>query len=498
MLSNWRYFHYFFYPKHIPIYSDVPYLSKMKNYYIIILFSFLIFSCKKESNNNTVADDPTIIQDQYGRQLILHGLNTSSNAKYGNYHPWIIESDVEREDTAYGFNFVRYLTSWVAIEPEKGVYDESYLNELERRVNWYTSRGMYVMIDMHQDVYGAAVGGNGAPDWACRTNGAAPISLPGGTPWWLKNIDPTVINSWINFWSYTQHKDLQDHYIMVWQKLAERFKNNPYVLGYDLMNEPWGGDVIKVFLTGEFERVQLTAFYNRLIPALRNADPNKYIFFEPTPAPVTFGAPSNLSKIADTRSSSRIVYAPHCYPYETHEGLGYTANSKQQLKDWERERKKDVQLHGTIPLLCGEFGLSPNQAGYADYLKDFNEMSDRNQWHWTYWSNDQGGWSPLNGDRTETAIAQHLIRTYPKATAGKIKSFSFDVASKKFEMTFISNAAITQPTEIFIPKRFYPAGWEVVISGTTNYTITEDLRRQVLKFATGDNQKEIKINILPK
>ncbi|MBK8350740.1 MAG: cellulase family glycosylhydrolase [Saprospirales bacterium] len=56
---------------------------------------------------------------------------------------------------------------------------KNYLNELERRINWYTSRHMYVMIDMHQDVYGAAVGGHGAPDWACRTNGAAPICLPG-------------------------------------------------------------------------------------------------------------------------------------------------------------------------------------------------------------------------------------------------------------------------------------------------------------------------------
>ena len=470
----------------------------MKRYYIFLFFSLLLFSCKKDDTAKLVADDPTIIQDQYGRQLILHGLNTSSSAKGGNYHPWIVESDVEREDTAFGFNFVRYLTSWVAIEPEKGVFDENYLSELERRINWYTSRKMYVMIDMHQDVYSAFVGGNGAPEWACRTNGAAPISLPGGTPWWLKNIDQQVINCWINFWSYNQHKDLQDHYILTWQKIAERFKNNPYVIGYDLMNEPWGGDLVKVFLTGEFERVQLTAFYNRLIPALRNIDPNKYIFFEPTPAPVTFGAPSNLSAIKDTRSAAKLVYAPHCYPYDTHEGNGYTSTSKQQLKDWERERVKDLKKHGGIPLLTGEFGLSPSQAGFADYLNDFNAMSDRNQWHWTYWSNDLGGWSPLNVDRSETVVLEHLIRTYPKATAGKLVAFNFDPVTKVFSMTFKSNAAISQPTEIFIPNRFYPSGWDLTVTGTTNYTQDFDASKQLLKFSTSDNAKEITIEITPK
>lgn len=460
-----------------------------------------MFSCKKENSerkSNAIAENPSIIQDQYGRQLILHGLNTSSGAKGEPLrNPWIEERDVDREDKEFGFNFVRYLIFWDALEPQKDVFDEAYLDRIEQRVNWYTSRGMYVMLDMHQDLYALQFGGDGAPDWACRTNGAAPIELPGGTPWWLKNIDPAVINSWINFWSYTQHKDLQDHYILTWQKVAERFKNNPYVIGYDLMNEPWGGDLIKVFITGEFERNQLSAFYKRLIPALRNTAPDKYIFFEPTPAPVTFGAPSNLTKITDTRSSSKLVYAPHCYPYDTHEGLGYTATSKSQLKDWERERIKELKLHGNIPLVCGEFGLMP-QAGSAEYLTDFNAMSDRNLWHWTYWSNDRGGWSPLNPDRTETAILPHLVRAYPKATAGKITTFNFDVNTKKFELKFISNNATSQPTEIFIPKRYYPNGYNLSVAGTNKYTENYDATKQVLSFSTSENAKEISIEITPK
>ncbi|MCB0507333.1 MAG: cellulase family glycosylhydrolase [Bacteroidetes bacterium] len=473
-----------------------------KFYFYLLCFVFLFNACKKDNTqaeNNKIPADPSIIQDQYGRQLILRGLNTSNSAKADTLRsPWIVESDVARENNDFGFDFVRYLIFWDAIEPQKDVFDDTYLDRVEQRVNWYTSRGMYVMLDMHQDLYSIIFGGDGAPEWACRTNGAAPINLPGGTPWWLKNIDPAVINSWINFWSYSNHKDLQDHYILAWKFVMERFKNNPYVIGYDLMNEPWGGDLIKVFITGEFESVQLTNFYKKLIPALRTVEPNKYLFFEPTPAPVTFGAPSKLSKITDSKATSQLVYAPHCYPFDTHEGNGYTSTAKQQLKDWERERKKELKLHNNIPLLVGEFGLSPDQSGFGDYLVDFTTMADSNQWHWSYWSNDLGGWSPLDPNRVTTPILPYLVRTYPKATAGKIKSFKLDNSTKEFVMTFISDNRTNMPTEIFVPNVLYPNGWELEVSGTTNYTQHFDNAIQTLSFSTPENQKEITIKIRQK
>ncbi len=459
----------------------------------------MLFSCKKGEEAQRIAytyhEDPSIIQDRFGRQLILHGLNTASSAKSDpEGMPWIEERHVEREAKDYGFNFVRYLIFWDAIEPQKDVFNEAYLDKVEERINWYAERGMYVMLDMHQDIYSQKFDGDGAPEWACRTDGYSPLELPGETPWWLKNIDPRVIASWVNFWAYTNHKDLQDHYTLAWQKVMQRFKNNPYVIGYDLMNEPWGGDVMKVFITGEFERVQLAAFYNRMIPKLREVEPNKYFFFEPTPAPVTFGAPSNLTKISDTRNTTQLGYAPHCYPYDTHEGGGYTASSKQQLKDWERERKKDVVLHGNIPLVCGEFGLSPGNAGYEQYLKDVNEMFDRNQWHWAYWSNDYGGWSPFNGDVVQP-LAYHLLRVYPHATAGKINEFSFDKESKIFKMEYTNNVSISKPTEIFIPRLIYTNGWNVEITGTTDYSQTFDETTQILKVSAKEDKAIIAIQI---
>ena len=65
-------------------------------------------------------------------------------------------------------------------------------------------------------------------------------------------------------------------------------------------------------------------------------------------------------------------------------------------------------------------------------------------------------------------------------------------------MNFISNAAISQPTEIFVPNRFYPAGWDLTVTGTTKYTQNFDASKQLLKFSTPGDANEITIEIAPK
>lgn len=469
---------------------------------LLFTFSFLVlltFSCKKDKDSRIPNEElgMKFISDEYGRQLILHGLNTSSSAKSTpDRMPWIVESDVEREATEFGFNFVRYLIFWDIIEPEKGKLNSAYLDEVQRRVEWYTDRGMYVMLDMHQDIYSSEFSGDGAPAWAIRADGASmDVTMDG--PWWLKNISPAVINSWKNFWEYTNHKDLQDHYIGMWQFVAERFKSNPRVIGYDLMNEPWAGDLVKAFITGDFERNQLTAFYNRIIPAMREVDQEKYLFFEPAPAPVTFGMPSHLRKIEDAIPNNRLVYAPHVYPLATHEGNPYGGKDKKNVRDWHRERKKEVLKHGGIPLLCGEFGLSPTVKDFDVYLKEITDIFDQNLWHWAYWSNDRGGWSPLNADRTESVILPHLVRAYPKATAGRIESFSYDPEEYVFEMKYISSSSIDMPTEIFIPKRYYINGYNLDIQTSSPYTTEYNESNLTLSIKV-EKQAEVSVKITAK
>ncbi len=448
-------------------------------------------ACKKEShttdrlisNSTSVVDDPSIFQDQYGRQLILHGLNTGE--KNPNLDPWIQESDVDREDKVFGFNFVRYLIIWEGIEPQKDVYDEAYLDRIEQRVNWYTSRGMFVMLDMHQDIYSRVFGGDGAPEWAVHSNGH-PINTNNNLgAWFLKNLDPAVVAALANFWNYTTYKELQDHYILMWKKVLERFKNNPYVIGYDIMNEPYGGDFVKAL--GDFEKNTLKKFYDKIIPEMRKVEPNKYLFFEPQSLYVNFGVTSNLPKVKDTRAIPHLGYAPHLYPFFVEAFVGpYDAAAKKNTNDCLNSRKAEMKRHN-CPMIIGETGLSYHTAGFGDYLNDLMNYLDANHAGLAYWFNSKGGeWSPLNADGSESPILGHLIRTYPKATQGKIESFQFDTNTKQFVLKYKSNPSINQPTEIFVPTRFYPNGYNVEVSGTANYTTTTNDPKQLLLLKVND------------
>ena len=42
---------------------------------------------------------------------------------------------------------------------------------------------------------------------------------------------------------YDNEQDVQERFGLFWGKVAQKFSNNPYVLGYELLNEPWAGDI---------------------------------------------------------------------------------------------------------------------------------------------------------------------------------------------------------------------------------------------------------------
>ena len=440
------------------------------------------------------------ITDNQGRALILHGTNSSGNAKHSAGHiPWIQEKDVEQEVVEWGFNFVRFLIFWDGVEPERGVFDEAYLDMVEERVNWYTSRGAYVMLDMHQDVYGYGVGGNGAPEWATELSLMDDFALefPGGSPWWLEYLDPRVIAAFLNFWGYNTHQYLQDHYILSWQKVAERFKDNPGVIGYDLMNEPYPGDLVSaVALT--FEKTRLKDFYDRLIPAIRDVDDDKWIFFEPQSFMINFGVASTLPALTDPRSGEkRLAYAPHAYPLTLHEGIPYNLTDKFNMREWNRNRVKELNRH-QVPLIVGEFGGSDDVPGFGEYLDDSLAMYDLMGAGWTYWDNHPGGWGPLDSDLNETPKVNHLVRPYPRAIAGQPIEFSFDVETKVFTLAFAEKQGVTGPTEIHLPDRHYPNGWSIQSTDAEGrWSYEWDSHRQILSLTADASVASHRITVSP-
>ena len=46
-------------------------------------------------------------------------------------------------------------------------------------------------------------------------------------------------------WLYNNINGLQDRYLKYWNIVSEKFANNPYIVGYDPINEPFIGNFLK-------------------------------------------------------------------------------------------------------------------------------------------------------------------------------------------------------------------------------------------------------------
>ncbi|MBR8534567.1 cellulase family glycosylhydrolase [Carboxylicivirga sediminis] len=127
----------------------------MKKVAIVLLVGLLFWSCTNERgvpmpSKITVKGD--IFIDQYGRQVILNGINVVNKNKDDNY---LYKGGQEfyKLLKQQGFNCIRLGIIWDGLEPQPGVYNEAYLKELDKRIAWAADNGLFVVLDMHQDLY---------------------------------------------------------------------------------------------------------------------------------------------------------------------------------------------------------------------------------------------------------------------------------------------------------------------------------------------------------
>lgn len=156
--------------------------------------------------------------------------------------------------------------------------DPQALKRIDDLVRWASELGLYVILDMH-----AAPGGQSKHNIADAVDGAQ---------LWLK---PEV------YWPQA---------IAIWQQLARRYNDEPWVIGYDLLNEPMvpgseelGGNKLK-----EHDNSKLLRFYRDTTRAIRSVDQGKKILF----IEGGFWA-QNLYQLMPPWDDN-MVYAFHAYP----------------------------------------------------------------------------------------------------------------------------------------------------------------------------------------
>lgn len=180
----------------------------------------------------------------------------------------------------------------------------------------------------------------------------------------------------------------QQGWTAMWRHTADRYKDNPIVIGYDLMCEPDATAVLNVWDQNEFTALYAGTTYdwNVLHPMLTAA-----IRAVDTQTPILVGAEnySNVSWLPHLvpSSDSRTVYAVHSYSPMTYThqapplALQYPGmmpvdeGGPPQMVDaaWltgQLQPVRDFMARYETPVAINEFGVQRYQPGAADYLND--------------------------------------------------------------------------------------------------------------------------------
>jgi len=461
------------------------------------------------------------LYDANGRVVLLHGTNVVyKHAPFIAYpdpgQPWDFSAADAARMQSLGFNVVRLGIEWQALEPGSGGPNQAkicspgppgnphefdravadrYLQHVAATVQLLGRYGIYTLLDMHQDVYNANFRGEGAPDWAVCTDNM-PI-VPSGGRWSNNYANPQLQTAVQHFWSNDVVGDLQGNLDLVWATVADYFKNNRWVVGYDPFNEPFSTETqvasestftgqLECFYTGKSH----TGFLangatplvcpsdvpdNGVIPAIQAVDRNHLIFVEPDIYWVTGGnVPSQLGPMP----FQRLVFNFHVYCSDRSPLTGNPTNLLRCLQSEETTAaEQDItrlsmssafQSSGPA-IFMSEFGATTSTA-----LVGFDtEGAGLDQVGWAYWAwkyyDDPTGSSAeglVRPDGNYTPIVTVLSRTYPQAVAGTPNSILFNPFTGAFNMVYAPTLAAQGATRIVIPaSEHYPNGWCAAVKG---------------------------------
>ncbi|WP_109519562.1 cellulase family glycosylhydrolase [Mycolicibacter heraklionensis] len=419
----------------------------------------------------------TWLTDTDGRVVLLHGVNSAY--KVAPYEP--AASGFSDDDAAFlaanGFNAVRLGVIWAGVEPEPGVYDDSYLASIAQTVQILHNHGIVAILDMHQDAYSTTFGGEGAPEWAVQDGGAPNPDLP-----FPYNIffNPAAQHAWDAFWSNSPGPNgvgLQNSYAQMLQYVSYYFKDQPGVGGIEIMNEPSPGASTfwsTIFGNPFFEAQQLTPFYDQAAAAIRSVNPNTPIFFEPNLLS-NAGLPLNLGPV----DAEHTVLSFHVYCEILLGPLGCLPSVDTIVGG-----AMDYGQAHNMPVFMSEFGATSDQAKlYAPI-----HGADENLIGWTNWAYTSQGditthasppsseslvydpSQPPVGDNVNTANLATLSQPYPQVVAGTPNSWSFDNGTFQFSYSTervdgSGGFAAGAQTEISVPAGQYPDGYQVNVTG---------------------------------
>ena len=250
---------------------------------------------------------------------------------------WFTEADLDRI-AAQGLNVIRLPFWYRNLMDEDGTWHADPFKRIDWLVSQAWKRGIYTVLDLH--------------------------GAPGGQ---TKGVSSGRIRPTAELWN---NETNVRRTVLIWQRLAAHFRGNPAVAAYDLLNEPAEAPNLGT----------LWATYDRLIRAVRDADPDHVISlegcintkvgdknihwgWEALPHPDMFGW-------------KNMLYQMHNYEWSWNDLDKQKRSVDFQVSEWKKYRAWKV------PCFIGEFNPMAPEDGWKHALSQF----DKEGMNWAFWS----------------------------------------------------------------------------------------------------------------
>lgn len=235
-----------------------------------------------------------------------------------------------------GFNVLRlpftYMNvDFAAVTDYENAGKQYDFSDLDNFVNTAAKYGMYTILDLH-----GAYGSQNGQDHSGQI---------------IDNVSD------VDFYSNEQMMSLT---IKLWGALAEHFKGNTNVAGYDILNEP--GE--KAGVTSE----RHWNFYDRVYNAIRAKGDEHIVIFE------SCWDAANLPRV-EQYGWTNCMYSFHHYAGDK---LSYT----DYCNSWNYKLSSVASKNFGVPLFMGEF---TNYKFYDNWRYTLN-LLNKSDWHWTTWT----------------------------------------------------------------------------------------------------------------
>jgi endoglycosylceramidase len=361
--------------------------------------------------------DGKFFRDEQGAVVVLRGLNVAADAKVPPFRP-ISDASLLDRLPELGVNVARLLFTWEAFEPERGNYDSSYLDYYAGAVDTLHARGVRVIVDVHQDAFSrfSTDGcGEGMPSWAISPSVVpdVPDNGPNCASWGIKFIlDTDTHRSWNDF--YADVGGVRTRYLAMLTAVAKRVGTHPAVIGYDMLNEPWGDEV-----------TQIGPLYEDAARALRAEDPDAILFVS-AQALTSAGQETLLAQ----PTFANLAYSPHYYDG----GIVLSKTWSGGTLDEPVGRMSTQAERWDVPLFVGEFGGPAEAVNVGAYVDAFHAALDVRFASGAQWAMAMK-WDPVKKDGWNTedfSIVDDAgelrpnfrLRGYPARISGEPKNFN--------------------------------------------------------------------------